>query len=141
MDQDTFITPADGLRPEDAFKGQPMTRRLCVCRFQCPLCRLQHECHLYISLPAADLDEYVAQLRVHAANWELLQPAVSNAAVEFHRLEGDLHAVMGRVARHGIPPTEPPTLELTSESAYTCDHCSRTFDTVKKLRRHMRRCA
>ena len=140
MDQDPSLVPADGTRPEDAFKGRPMTRRLCICRFQCPLCREDHEAELYISLPAADLDEYVAQLRHHAANWQLLQPAVSSAVMEFHQKEGDLEKLARRAARYGIQPTDPPTLELTDESIYTCDECSRTFDTIAELREHRPKC-
>ena len=134
----TFI-PADGLTPEEFFEG-PMFRRLCIIRFQCPLCLQDHEGEYYITLPAADLDEYVAQLRKRTSDWKTIEPAITNATLRFHLQEGDLPPLVEKAAQQGLPNTRPPTIELTDESTYTCDECSRTFDTVRQLRDHMNTC-
>ena len=76
MDKDPRFIPITGTRPEDLIKG-PMIRRLCICRFQCPLCMKDHEAHLYISFSAADLDEYVAKLREFASDWAAIEPTVT----------------------------------------------------------------
>ena len=139
MDQDERLVPTQGRRPEDLIEG-PMIRRLCICRYQCPLCMEDHEVQLYISLPATDLDEYVAQLKKHASRWEVMQPALTGATIEFHEKQGDLPELARRAEGKGLPQTTPPTLELTGESEYTCDHCSKTFDSAPDLRAHMERC-
>ena len=139
MEDEDKIVPTEGRRPEDVIQG-PMIRRLCICLYQCPLCMEDHEVQLYISLPAANLDEYVAQLRKHASNWDVMEPALTNATIKFHDKQGDLPELAKRAGENGIPQTRPPTLELTDESAYTCDHCSRTFDYVAELREHMSNC-
>ena len=136
MDKDPRFIPITGTRPEDLIKG-PMIRRLCICRFQCPLCMKDHEAHLYISFSAADLDEYVAKLREFASDWVAIEPTVTRETVRFHRRKGDLHQLILKAGREGLPHTTPPSFELTGESNYTCDHCSRTFDTVFELQEHM----
>ena len=50
MDREPPFVHTNGMGPEDAFPG-PMTRRLCICHFQCPLCLEDHEASMYISLP------------------------------------------------------------------------------------------
>ena len=139
MDQNTKLVPADGRRPEDVFSG-PMIRRLCICRYQCPLCLNNHEAHLYISFPAADLDEYVAQLKGPDFTRKTLEPTVVKATMDFHKNLGDLRELMEKVTRHGLPLTTASTLEITDESIYTCDECSRTFSSIGELRVHMAKC-
>ena len=117
-----------------------MIRRLCICTFQCPLCMEDHETGLYISMPVDDLDEYVAQLRHYAEDWHLLQPALTQETIRFHKKQGDLDALCQQAGQHGVLTTRPPTLDLTDESAYTCDDCSRTFESIKNLRDHMAIC-
>ena len=107
MDQDARLVPTQGRRPEDLIEG-PMIRRLCICRYQCPLCMENHEVQLYISLPAADLDEYVAQLKKHASRWEVMQPALTGATIEFHERQGDLPELARRAEGRGLPQTTPP---------------------------------
>ena len=140
MEKYPKIVPISGLRPEDVFKG-PMVRRLCILNFQCPLCMEEHEAEIYISLPAEDLDEYVAKLRPQANNWKFIEPLLTRKVIQFHEELGDLDVLARRAGAEGIRKTRAPTLELTGESNYTCDECSRTFDSIRELREHMENCA
>ena len=139
MEEYPKIIPISGIRPEDAFNG-PMVRRLCILNFQCPLCMEDHEAQMYISLPAADLDEYVANLRPKATDWKFIEPLLTREVIQFHEELGDLDVLARRAGAQGIGKTRAPTLELTDESDYTCDDCSRTFDSIQKLRQHMDNC-
>ena len=67
-----------------------------------------HEVQLYISLPAANLDEYVAQLRKHASNWDVMEPALTNATIEFHDKQGDLPELAKRAGKTAFPRQDPP---------------------------------
>lgn len=133
---ENLTTPMNGMDPESFMPG-PITRRLCICTFQCPLCFKDHETEIYISCTAADLDEYHAQLRTLRKDWQSMKPAFANTAVLLHQERGDLARLMKRAVRNGFTVTErEPTIELTGETAYTCDNCSRTFDSMNILRTH-----
>ena len=115
-------------------------RRLCILHFQCPLCSLDHDDNLYVSVAVDNLDDYVARLRDLSRDRESIQETIRHASIQFHQELGDLDQLMERAQRYGLRETRPPTLELTDESDYTCDHCGRTFETNPALREHMASC-
>ena len=126
----------NGMNPENFMPG-PITRRLCICTFQCPLCFKDHEAEIYISFTAADLDEYHAHLKALRKDWQSMKPAFATTAMMLHQKRGDLAKLMKRAVNGRFTVTErEPTIELTGESAYTCDDCSRTFNSMNILRTH-----
>ena len=134
MEEPLRLAPMTGSRPEDVLRD-PM-RRLCIIDYQCPLCGQDHETGLYISIPARDLDEYHARLRQITSDWTTLQRLLGEALVELHTERGDLDELVQRARRLGLRETRPPRCELTDESAYTCDDCGHTFETIGLLRKH-----
>ncbi len=113
-------------------------RRLCIIHFQCPLCGLDHDDQIYVTIPADNLDEYVARLRTFARDWESIESNLTEAVIRFHREQGDLDRLTERDGRYGLHETRPPTLGLTPESEYTCADCGQVFESNPLLQEHMK---
>ena len=128
-----------GLTPEQALQD-PM-RRLCIFHYHCcPLCGRNHDFDIYITREARDLDEFHAGLQKLVQDPGFRSSALDRAAVKLHTERGDMEKQARRYRKHGLRKTRPPWAELTDEQEYTCDDCSRTFDTMKDLRNHMESC-
>ena len=137
--QDNYNHPPSPT-PEDVFKEQPTMRRLCIFRFECPLCLLDHEAEFYITMPVTNLDDYVTNLHTYARDWAKIEPTLTSSVIIAHQKLGDLHELLQNAKDFRFTLTKPPTVKLTDESDYTCDHCSRTFDSNTELHQHMETC-
>ena len=140
MQDDYYNRHTPPTTPEEAFKDQPTMRRLCIFRFECPLCPHDHEAEFYITMPVDNLDDYVANLNTYARNWEKIEPTLTSSVIIAHQKMGDLHELLHNAKDLRFALTKPPTIELTDESDYTCDHCSRTFPSNEELHQHMEQC-
>ena len=134
------MQPGDnpGHTPEQKFRN-PM-RRLCIFHYHCPMCGQNHDFHIYVTREVTDLDEFHAGVQLLAASSDFQTSTLNRAAVRLHSERGDLEKQARRFARRGPRRTQPPRVELTNEQHYTCDQCSRTFDTMRSLRSHMETC-
>ena len=133
------ITPGE-ITPGEAFQDSPTIRRLCIFRFECPLCFQEHEDQFYITMPVSDLDEFVARLRQYTSDWNTLQHLLVNTIVQFHSRKGDLMELADQAGDKPMFLAKSPTVEVTGETNYTCIHCSRTFNSNTELHSHMEQC-
>ena len=103
--------PLAGRTPKSVFQDTRYIRRLCRFDYQCRLCGGEHFAESYISLPAENLDDYVAGLERFVSEPGSIRQVTTNAARGATRREGrflpaaakgqDRRLLRGRSRRQG----------------------------------------
>ena len=121
--------PLAGRTPKSVFQDTRYIRRLCRFDYQCRLCGGEHFAESYISLPAENLDDYVAGLKRFVSEPGSIRQEITNAARVLHEEKGDFYRLLRKAKTDGFYGDEAAVkVALTAESEYICDSCQQTFE-------------